>query len=670
MPGFPALPRSQSALGAARAGGSISFGTAVPLSFDGSHSFGLSGWFRLPDRSVSGTLLGKKGEFILGVEEGRPYAWLSGQIGSVAAAQPLSGGWHFLGATYATTGAEAGELSLYIDGALVAQAILSRVGAPATANPLAVGGDIAVDVWCVCAYARALTPSDCACEWAPMQDAASTAASFCFMNPPAKDNGPGKYPIAFTGTAAEKVQTPGVSFAGAGYALPGSSDQIDPSTGSYTIQAWVYPELVGAGETQYVFAEGTADGANISLSLTGSADGRSVSLTAQRGTDSVSGGTLSAGAWQNVAVTFDGNTLTLLLGGVVCGVRPSANITLPSHQLVLGAAMTSTAPVLAGSFQGAIQSVDLWSRALSEAELATYAATIPEEAAVLGVYVLGSDSSNLVTSAAVGLYAGARPRELLLAPPTLDGPQQESQAPALDELSGEPSTSFRLTVDHEQLRSRTQSFLEDLRSSYRGPGAEEILTRVTGDLEAFHSRLAETGLMPEGAVMAKREGEELVIYRFTAIGAVEVHRMDVPTDACTAWRVELGVALFGGLLTIMSVPFPAGRLAVALRNWFTRFPNVGEAIGRTLEGELAMKKLTFALKIFYGAGGVGPMIWETFAKLRWWEFFFITAAIIIQLIEIIVPNPTSAAFYAMILAKIALVIFQVGVAMADKPVGC
>jgi len=671
MAAFPAMPRSRVAVGAVRPGGTIDFGTAVPVSFDGSHSFGLTGWFRVREDADTGVLIGKEGEFTIGVKGGRPYARLAGQLASVAAPGPLAKGWHFLAVTYETTGANSGEMSLFTDGGLAAEASLANVGAAPTSNPLLAGGGVALDVWCLCAFDRGLTPSDAVCEWTPMQDAAETTASFCFMKPPAKDNGPSRFPIAFKGEAAERVGTPGVSFEGNGYALAGQGDTTDISSGPYTVQAWIYPNPEPPEETQYVFAEGPSDSANVSLGVT-LASG-SLTLAAQHGADVLTGGQVKAGSWQNVAVTYDGTTLMLFLNGQPVGRKPSAAASLSSHTVALGAGPTSSAPDVAGSFQGTIQSVDVWSRVLSPTEIATFATRFPEEGVgeeegtLVASYLLGPESSNLVSAVPVGLFGSAHADELMLPPPAgeADAP---SVAGELDELAL-PVSDFRLDFDAAQLEQASRAFLDDLRANYKEPGADELIERASAEFEAQMQRLLETGLLPEGMVTVKREGDELVVYRFTATGAIEVDRLPATTP-CQDWYVAVVVALLGGLLSIFGVPIPAGPFARAVQRWVTRYPNFAKAVAKTFDGEILMRSITTALKYLYDRDGLGTIIYNTFTQMSWWEFTFFVAALILEFLELIFPGPGTAAFVAFVVAKIASLVAQLYVLKTEMPEGC
>jgi hypothetical protein len=83
------------------------------------------------------------------------------------------------------------------------------------------------------------------------------------------------------------------------------------------------------------------------------------------GTYVVTAGTVIPNTWQHVAMVFDGVTLKLYVNGVNVGTTSTPSYTLP----------TSTAPIIMGNngygeiFQGKIDEVRVWNRALPQAEI-------------------------------------------------------------------------------------------------------------------------------------------------------------------------------------------------------------------------------------------------------------------------------------------------------------
>ncbi len=661
---LPNVPRDVIGLAALESGGRVDFGTSVPISFDGSHSFGLTGWFRLIELEATATLLGKGEEFELAVAAGVPFARIAGQIGRVGPDAALSEGWHFLAVSYFASGSGSGQLSLYVDGGLAGQATLSNVGAPASSSHLLVGGALDVQVWCVSAFDGYLEESEYACDWNPLTQASSTVAAFCFMTPPARDVGPNDIPIEFGGGAAEMYACPAVSFSGGSYATV-EDPEVNIGTGPFTIQAWVLPQAEGSGR-ELVFAQGSSASERVALGLEG--DGSALKVGAWRGSAEVTGGTVTPNVWHNVAVTYDGTTMTIYLDGEACGSIPVPEpSTIGSAALVLGAAANGPAPSVEGCFRGMIQTVDVWSKALTGAELLEYGEEAPVEApGLLAVYVLAATSSDLVTTAPVELEGGAAPQESLIVPPgdglaRSDRQPEEPQGPVLD---------MSRSIDAERTAQLAEGFLRDLTASYDGPGRDEAVARVGQELGGYVAELRESGRLPAGIVFGEREGEELVFYRtVTGGGAVEVHRMPA-TGTCTDWYIEMVVAVIVGIFMVFGVPLAPRHLANAASRLCKRFPQLGRVVGQAFAEGVTITTITTALKALYTEKALSSLIWAALAELSWWEIVLAFAAIMLQFVEIIFPNPTSAAFYAMVIARIALAAMQIAAAYVKKPSGC
>jgi hypothetical protein len=167
----------------------------------------------------------------------------------------------------------------------------------------------------------------------------------------------------------------------------------------------------------------------------------------------------------------------------------------------------------------------------------------------------------------------------------------------------------------------------------------------------------------------KREGDELVVYRFTATGAIEVDRLPATTP-CQDWYIAVFVALLSGLLSIFKVPIPAGPLARAVQRWVTRYPNFAKAVAKTLDGEILMRSITTAVKYLYDRDGLGPIIYSAFAQMSWWEFTFFVAALILEFLELISPGPGSVAFVMLVAGQIISLVAQLIVLYTEMPEGC
>lgn len=108
---------------------------------------------------------------------------------------------------------------------------------------------------------------------------------------------------------------------------------------------------------------------------------------------------LNHGAWDHVAVTFDGSTCQLYINGVRSGVAAQMNIVPGVGEAWIGstAQANSTEQVESLHFEGAIAEVRVWNRALQPAEIAAYRATRPtgNEPELVGWWPLDSNAPGL-----------------------------------------------------------------------------------------------------------------------------------------------------------------------------------------------------------------------------------------------------------------------------------
>ena len=164
----------------------------------------------------------------------------------------------------------------------------------------------------------------------------------------------------------------------------GAFVRVDNSTAlepqQYSLEAWVYPR--GAGSLPDTLgaaviskdAVGTPAGAGVSYGIFG--PGTSGKFTAighfaigQRVVTSAS--SFQFGAWHHVAMTWDGNTLTLYVNGAVEGalVVGPQTVAYSTHHLGIGGHPFFNSRW----FNGLIDEVSLYGRALSAAEVASIA---------------------------------------------------------------------------------------------------------------------------------------------------------------------------------------------------------------------------------------------------------------------------------------------------------
>jgi hypothetical protein len=675
------LPRYQTGVGVVEMEGTISFGNSLPLSFDGNHSFSVAGWFQVAGHQQNGVLVGKSQEFVFGLNDGVLYAQLAGQLSPVTAGFRLDEEWHFLVATFANNGPGSGTLTLYMDGAQVGQSILNNVGTTNQGQPLVIGGNLHITVWCLCLYTTALAQSNTKCMWMPDRSGTGLVASYAFMQAPPRDLTGNNNPITFTPQAAEQITTPGVNLMNTAYCRASSSDGVNPGGGGndkYTIQAWLYPNQTGG--TQYVFSNGLVDGSAVSLYLTAGLSSGQMIINTKHGTDTLIGGTVSTNAWSNVAVTYDGQTLTLYINGQQSTTKPSASMPPVSQSNpFIGAGLRSAIPNITGFFQGLIQSVDVWNVSLSAADLNTYMVREPYGAnGCTAIYTLTDTAANGITGSSIGLYNGARLDALVIKVPRQVGELYETASrlritrTTAAEVRHVPTSATGIVVQPvapEQVARALEVFNEMLPPSLDSETKNSLRELFLSGMTDANQSLVSGRPIP-GTITHQLEGDDYVFYHHTASGAEECLRLPATdTDQCTAWTISIVGTIIIGFLGVFSVPFTSARVTDAVARVINNSP-LGRAIIKQLNEEVTGRSIIAAITLLYTSGSLGNVISQILADLSWWDFLFVVGGVTLQFIEIMFPNPSSMVFYALMLAKMGAMIIQVTVVFAQKPPGC
>jgi beta-lactam-binding protein with PASTA domain len=138
-----------------------------------------------------------------------------------------------------------------------------------------------------------------------------------------------------------------------------------------TVEAWIQPRTIANGSAQdRVVKKGSNYELHISTGDTGCAGGTSghvqwratIAGTNRR----VCGGVLTPGQWHHVAGTYNGTDFSLYLDGIrVANIARSGSMALDTSPLLIGNIDAGTR-----GFDGAIDDVAVWSRALTATEIA------------------------------------------------------------------------------------------------------------------------------------------------------------------------------------------------------------------------------------------------------------------------------------------------------------
>ncbi|MFL6111947.1 MAG: LamG domain-containing protein [Catenulispora sp.] len=358
----------------------------IPL--DGSVPFTVDCWFRLDGLCSTAALLSQEGAFSLGVSGESVVLQITGlpPVFSNARKQPLTAvDWHHIAVTL--TG---GQVRMYIDGQFN---VLQAIGGTArhADQPYRIGYDLQAHLRSLRVFNSALTAEQVKTSMFSDPPPNTVVADFDFAVTPPVDRGAGRLPITLHQGARMIRNTPALALSGTAFAQPLRDQHVNPGgrqVDPYTVQSWVFVEAATPAR-QSVFVNSNLEsqtGMALYLEYDPTVVGfRVVSLRgAAQDEDALhSTETVQPGVWTNIATTFDGTTLTVYINGQASGSHPYPPIPLAADEgkLMIGAALTAGQPFGTMTLQGYISRLEVWERALTEAEIATYMEHSPDREA-------------------------------------------------------------------------------------------------------------------------------------------------------------------------------------------------------------------------------------------------------------------------------------------------
>ncbi|HZV74495.1 MAG TPA: LamG-like jellyroll fold domain-containing protein [Conexibacter sp.] len=619
---------------------------SVGIPLDGSVPFSVDAWVSLDGLCAQASILAKDGVFSFGLAGDALALQIAGYpaVYSNPATQPLTEvDWHHVCATYAN-----GQVRLYIDGAFnVLQGIAGS--GQSSASSFLVGEDLQAEVSCVRVFNQALSADAVQALMFHDPDPTTVVAWLDFSQAPPVDRGSGHLPISLQAGAEMLELTPSLALGGTAYAEPHSDAHVNPGGGQvdpYTVQAWVHVEGVDPPE-QAIFVNGHLDeGSGMALLLEWDATAKRFRPLSQRGAASGGDGlastaTFARGRWANVATTFDGTTLTLYVDGVAAGSMASGPIAVGRlfGTPMIGAAPAQGQSIATTALQGFVSRLEVWTRALSAAEVAQYMATAPpvESAQLEGSYDFTTaparnahdrDPVGLVDGAALATEisaAGAgNPLPTTAAPLDEPGPEPLDDA-TLERLLGELDFAAFLR-DHEQdLRAAAAAdeaaFAGDASAQQRIHDAwEDALARARSDPRSLPFLVTWHEL-----------GDERVLLCHTRRGThVAMRTRTGDIDACTEWKIALIFCAVGGLLdALFGISARLGQRAIDVIVRVLRNPRV---MALTARGAAMTAGGIFTLLTTLWSIGFLRELLSLVAELSFWTLLRIVAKLLLKLV--------------------------------------
>lgn len=605
-----ALDALSSAQTSAAAGGLFTAATAVSV----------DAWIRFNGLPANAVAIGQTGVFAFGSQGPAVYFQFNGLpivLSDLTQAQLHDDSWHYICVTF-----DGAMVRLYIDGQFnTGQSCMGQVAA--NANPVVIGQAVQGLVRRVRIYNTSLNATTVLANMYGTPTTGTLAADFdCSVNPPV-DRGPSAYPISLQANAAMIKVSPAVSLGSAGFVRPMGEKNINPGGAQvdpYTVQTWVYASsAVNPVQALFVNSDISLD-TGMALFLQYDSTVSAFRVVSQRGSNTAANqtltslGTVAVGAWTNVATTFDGTTLSLYINGVLDSSKTCPPITLYSQfsDLLIGAAIAQGIPSGATTLQGYIREVDVWSVALSAADVASYMATPPDInlAGLTAAYTFtNSPARNQVNGHPIGLAEGAvLSGQLGPAPVSLDRALEDAPLPEIG-LDPDRMAAIRAGLNFSDLCQNHRADFDAAMASDMATfdDARDKALIESAWTEARRKLAEEPTALPFLVTEHKIDGERLIIVHRPSGSYVAYRAAAGDIDDCTMWKVRLVFTAIGGAIDAFTgVGSTLGNKAIVMIGRVLTVPRVAAQMASG--ARMTAAGIFFILGATYTMGLLRPLI--------------------------------------------------------------
>jgi len=648
-------PPSQSLLGQFFARAYADLGDDIGVAIDGTHPFTIEAWVRFGGLCADTAILSREGGYRFGLVGRALMFQIDGFPAVVADVEALELGtevWHFLAVSF-----DGSEAVLYVDGRQAGRTVVN--GTPPTPTaPHRIASDLQGLIQNVRVYSAsrgAETVLDDMFAYdadAPAQgDDPTLVANYDFSVFPPADTSGNDRPVAMQDGATTLASVPALDLHGTAYAQPIRDGDVDPGDGAqpYTVQAWILVET--PTPTQYVFCnDDLGADAGMALLLTYSQDADSFHLVAQHGQSGdayrlTSTATLKAGAWHNVAVTFDGTTLRLYVDGDAdASSQPPA---IPAHDTgycLLGAAIEDERPTGAHALQGFLAGVTVWSKCLSADEITTGMTAYPErQDGLTGIYGFSSSppTRNEANGQPLGLTDGARlyTHSRTITTAAEAAAVQATRAAVRDvarrdlaDVDPAPSGEERAAIESDLAGlaaafAEREGLLQEARAADRAAALGALARNrdaaaVRAELDAAWAdtigRLRSDPTSIHGLITYHATATHHLLVRHTPAGRQVVFRgaRDAFSD-CAMWRIRYVWTIVSGLLSIFGV---YATLTTKATNWInTNILGNAQVMERIYTNAApGATAIFYFMTVLQAYGLLWPLFKTILTMLGWW----------------------------------------------------
>ncbi|WP_338276924.1 LamG domain-containing protein [Corallococcus caeni] len=672
-----------------RFGQYVSLGGQCPLDLSGSASYAIGFWVRPRVPIYDGKLLASGSAWYLGLHGLRLTFALPGMSRQVSELELRPDVWQYVLINFVSTGASAGNYTVYVDGTVLIQGTQSNLGRSDTPFVLGMSSDAQffnVAFWSAARSGDQLKP-----VWDVPQPDPTLVACYSFSDGGSADVSGRNLGNASLMNGAQVVMlAPSLRLVNAAV-QPSPRDNLTAvaNGGHFSVQAWFNLDASSPyqSDTHALFScmdSVSNQGFMLGLSWSNNAYDLTIEVRAPSG----GGGwgrlsQLPPGGWHHLAATYDGSTLTLYQDGELVMTIPGlAMPTLEKPVWLFGSQFKSDSPgAIAYNFQGHVQAAGLWSRALSASEVQQYMSQDPSDVdgcvayyawngLALGNQVTGNPP--LFQNTATPALVATLPSDSTPPPGVASSTQQLKSDPPLPsaQLSFAQPVSFpeQKLVTQDQAKSILAS-LEPLVATLPESMREQFRSLSRDNLYQGLARVGASGSAPVGAFTGEVQGDQFVFFHHTARGKVEAGRMQLTAaiSPCVGWIVTVAATGFSMLLAAFGVGFAGAKLISPITEAVTESTPLLYAVKDVAESAtLDADSIIRIIKAFYAAGTLGKI----FGAVLTGGWFTVAANCALLMVQVAALWATGGAYVAIVILQLLANFAMFLYAISQRPAGC
>ena len=492
---------------------------------------------------------------------------------------------------------------------------------------------------------------------------------------------------------------PGVLFNN-GVAIPDPADNLNPagdSSKAFSIQAWIYstPPISpnNAVSQMTIVSNGFAtNNLNFAFRLQYGSTLKTFKLVVKLPGDQEHGlvrdkTILSPYIWYNVALTYDGKGhLSLYVDGKLTSTNTITTYPVLEPNVCIGGLESpDSASRYTNYYLGYLQSLGIWDRVLTADEIEDFQtqSIITQEQSIAYYALISTEFANNITSrrlsfkgntalaeTAIENFSSSPNRNTILTHANEDDvfnlttiqdfEENPPNAPKYDKTTPIVSSSFS-KKEVDGLKKQVKLYIKQAPKKLQ----PQISKQLWHSLHIGLQRSDKAKKPVPGCFTSAIEGKFRVFYYHTKDGSVETMRVDARSlSDCDAWKIEMGCAVFGLVLSLIGVKLSGKALTKAMSENTKLLGKALSEVGKdakTASGVLAI------FGLFYSSGQLGSIIAKIIVDVSWWSYASTIASIMFTIAGMFA---TGGWYVAWIAAQILLNIAVIAITYDNKPQDC